>query len=155
MEKIQITRLPDEPIVHDLTPSQEVISKSMKLGAVLIVILGLVSGYVLSVPSKSANRSSNSSVQTGTQGDNKKSVGSNDTALFPDTTEGTLERGGINGEGTHHLVRPGGVSQTVYLTSSVLDLNQFMGKKVKIWGKTFAADKAGWLMDVGKVQPLE
>ena len=75
-------------------------------------------------------------------------------AFDPAGEEGNLESGGINGEGTHKLIRPGGDSQTVYLTSSVLDLNQFVGKKVKVWGQTFSAKKAGWLMDVGRVEVL-
>ena len=72
--------------------------------------------------------------------------------VLRDSAEGTLEGGGIDGEGTHKLIRPGGVSQTVYLTSSILDLEQYVGKKVKVWGEKFAAKKAGWLMDVGKVE---
>jgi len=74
---------------------------------------------------------------------------------FRDTAEGVLEQGGIDGEGSHHLVREGGESQNVYLTSSVVDLGQFVGKKVQVWGETFAAEKAGWLMDVGRVKVLE
>lgn len=85
----------------------------------------------------------------------EKSVGSTDTKTFRDSTEGTLESGGLDGEGTHHLVRPGGESQTAYLTSSIIDLDQYVGKKVKIWGETFSAQKAGWLMDVGKIELLE
>ena len=64
-------------------------------------------------------------------------------------------RGGVDGEGSHHLVRPGGESQNVYLTSSIIDLDQFVGRSVKIWGATFEAQQAGWLMDVGRLQVLE
>jgi hypothetical protein len=74
---------------------------------------------------------------------------------FTDTAEGVVEKGGMGGEGSHKLVRPGGDDQTAYLTSSVVDMDEFVGHKVKIWGKTFAAQKAGWLLDVGKVQILE
>jgi hypothetical protein len=81
-------------------------------------------------------------------------VGVEDTETFKDTAEGKLEKGGLNGEGSHHLVRPGGESQTVYLTSSIVDLDKFVGSKVKIWGETFAAQKAGWLMDVGRLEVL-
>ena len=52
-------------------------------------------------------------------------------------------------------MRPGGPSQNVYLTSSVVDLNLFVDHKVQIWGESFAAHKAGWLMDVGRVKILE
>jgi len=66
-----------------------------------------------------------------------------------------LEQGGIEGEGSHKLTREGGESQTLYLTSTVVDLEQFVGRKVQVWGETFAAQKAGWLMDVGRVKVLE
>jgi len=68
---------------------------------------------------------------------------------------GVLKEGGVDGEGTHHLEREGGVSQNVYLTSSVLNLQQFVERKVQIWGETFTAQKAGWLMDVGKLKVLD
>lgn len=81
--------------------------------------------------------------------------GSKDLSKFKDTAMGVLESGGLDGEGTHKLIREGGPSQTVYLTSSVLDLEQFVGKKIQIWGETFQAQKAGWLMDVGRIKILE
>lgn len=81
--------------------------------------------------------------------------GSKDLSKFKDTAMGVLESGGLDGEGTHKLIREGGPSQTVYLTSSVLDLDQFVGKKIQIWGETFKAQKAGWLMDIGRVKILE
>lgn len=74
---------------------------------------------------------------------------------FKDSAEGYLEEGGLDGEGSHKLLRPGGISQTVYLTSSVTDLNELVGTQVKIWGETFKGQKAGWLMDVGRVEVLE
>ncbi len=81
--------------------------------------------------------------------------GVQDTATFKDTAMGVIESGGIDGEGTHKLVREGGPSQTVYLNSSVLDLEQFVGKKIQVWGQTMQAQKAGWLMDVGRIKILE
>lgn len=81
-------------------------------------------------------------------------VGIADEKTFRDSAEGKLEKGGLNGEGSHHLLRPGGESQTVYLTSSIVDLDKFVGREIKVWGETFSAKKAGWLMDVGKVKVL-
>jgi hypothetical protein len=78
--------------------------------------------------------------------------GSDDEKLFRDSAEGVLKLGGINGEGAYHLERPGGESQNVYLTSSVIDLSQLEGRTVKVWGDTNAAQTAGWLMDVGRAQ---
>lgn len=69
--------------------------------------------------------------------------------------EGYLEEGGIDGEGSHRLLRPGGESQTVALTSSETDLSELVGSEVKIWGETFKGQKAGWLMDVGRVEVLK
>lgn len=53
-------------------------------------------------------------------------------------------------EGTHLLIREGAVP--VAITSSVVDLTQFEGKKVKVFGETQKAVKEGWLMDVGKIE---
>lgn len=78
--------------------------------------------------------------------------GSPDADTFTDQAEGYLEAGGLDGEGSHSLIRPGGVSQTVYLTSSVTDLAKFEGMTIKVWGETFRGQKAGWLMDVGRVE---
>jgi len=78
--------------------------------------------------------------------------GSADEKAFNTTATGVLDKGGLNGEGTHKLVRPGGVSQTVYMTSSVIDLDTLIGHQITVWGETFKGQKAGWLMDVGRVK---
>jgi hypothetical protein len=77
--------------------------------------------------------------------------GSKDEA-FDSHAIGYIEEGGIDGEGSHKLLRPGGDSQTVYLTSSVTDLDVFVGMEVELWGETFKGQKAGWFMDVGRVK---
>lgn len=76
------------------------------------------------------------------------SYGQKNLKLCPDKAEGTVKAGGIDGEGTHHLVRKGGKDQYVYLTSSTVDLSLVENKKVAVWGKTYAAKIAGWLMDI-------
>src|SRR3989344_4113161 len=63
--------------------------------------------------------------------------------------------GGVNGEGSYHIVREGGESQNVYLTSSALDLAQFVDARVIVKGETFKAQRAGWLMDVGQVKVIQ
>lgn len=78
--------------------------------------------------------------------------GSADEKAFKDPATGVLDKGGFNGEGTHKLVRAGGVSQTVYLTSSTIDLDLLIGHQVTIWGETFKGQKVGWLMDVGRAK---
>lgn len=87
-----------------------------------------------------------------------KEVGIKDEKTFRDTASGRLETANGNSgvsEGSHKLIRPGGPSQTAYLTSSVIDLDQFVGKCIQVWGETFAAQKAGWLMDVGRAKILD
>lgn len=78
--------------------------------------------------------------------------GSADEKAFNTSATGVLDKGGLNGEGTHKLVRPGGISQTVYMTSSVIDLDTLVGHQITVWGETFKGQKAGWLMDVGRVK---
>lgn len=123
---------------------------------VIIIFLGTGSGFILSKLSPNlVNNNSlpspkeKSSIQTG------KIYGSSDTSTFKDTAEGKLKEGGIDGEGQFHLERPGGESQNVYLTSSLVDLSLFIDRQIKVWGETQKAEKAGWLMDVGKVEVLE
>lgn len=74
---------------------------------------------------------------------------------FKDIATGTLEKGSINGEGTHILNRPGGKSQRASLTSSAVDLDLFIGKNVEVRGETNSSTKTSWLMDVGSIKVLE
>ena len=144
-----------EELVHDLTAKASPASPKLILigGAVALIISGVVVGFLLTkVPglTKKINGSSTSAmVNTATE------VGSTDTATFRDTATGTLEAGGLNGEGTHKLTRDGGPSQTVYLISSIVDLDQYVGKKVQVWGETIKAQRAPWLMDVGRLKLTE
>jgi hypothetical protein len=75
--------------------------------------------------------------------------------IFKDSATGDLEKGSINGEGTHILNRPGGLSQRASLTSSVVDLDLFVGRRVEIKGETNASNKTSWLLDVGTIKVLE
>ena len=120
------------------------------LGAVLVVAAGIGSGWLLS-----GNRSLGGTPSVPGAASGPKEAGIADEATFKDHAEGVLEEGGVDGEGTHHLVRPGGASQNVYLTSTVIDLQSFVGKKVEVWGQTISAREAGWLMDVGKIKVIE
>lgn len=122
-------------------------------GIIFVIILaGTGTGYLL------ARRGGAGGIMGGVQVvQGPKEVGIKDEKVFRDSAEGKIE---INDrslveEGSHKLIRPGGESQIAYLTSSVVDLNQFLGKCVKVWGETFAAQKAGWFMDVGRVKVLD
>lgn len=117
----------------------------------ILVLLGVGTGYLLS-----RSPVGNTKVQDNAGYIKTETVaGISDEKTFRDSAEGVLEKGGIDGEGTHKLVREGGESQTAYLVSSVIDLDQYQGKKVKVWGETFAGEKASWLMDVGKIEVLQ
>ena len=109
------------------------------------VIIGTVLGF-------GSSRFNKKTVKNGDTKTTAQSAGVVDKKTFKDSAEGILREGGIDGEGNFHLERSGGVSQNVYLTSTTVDLSGYIGKKVKVWGQTFQAEKAGWLMDVGLVE---
>lgn len=149
------------PKVHPQTRQQEVEenleieelprggNKFVTIIFVALVILGVATGFALS--RKSTTTSNTTTTADGTVSLGKNSVGSKDTKLFKDSAVGTIEEGGLDGEGSHKLIRDGGPSQTVYMISSVVDLQEFVGKKVTVWGQTMSAKKVPWLMDVGRV----
>jgi hypothetical protein len=145
------------PVVNKLTFSLPLI--------IVLIVLGVLTGYLTSrsggsvnssspsgskelTPISSENITDKSSIQVGKiYGDIKKN--------FKDTATGVIEKGSINGEGTHILNREGGVTQRAALTSSVVDLDLFIGHKVEVKGETNASNKAAWLLDVGSVKVLE
>ena len=157
------------PQVKEVSPMESVvpIAKSGNTGRILVIavvigiVVGGVSGFLFAknrlgvsavAPGTSAmqqNPSSQGSIHVG------DTFGTNDTTTFKDEVEGVLQKGGIGGEGTHHLVRGANASQWVYLTSSVVDLDMFVGDSVHVWGQTNTGKKAGWLMDVGKLKVLQ
>ncbi len=145
----------NQKIIHDLNPQNQ--NKSFTFARffsflLIVIVAGAVLGFVFAkVKSSSSKTSKNQQTQTSTS---DKSAGIADKKTFKDQAEGTLREGGADGEGNFHLERPGGDSQNVYLTSTTVDLSQYIGKKVRVWGQTFQAQKAGWLMDVGLVEVL-
>lgn len=119
--------------------------------SVLVVVAGIGTGYLLSGVKRNVPK-------IGTTGEIKiteNEAGIKDESKFSTTTDGILTEGGIGGEGTYHLVRGSGPSQYAYLTSSVIDMGPFVGKKVQIWGETVSGKKAGWLIDVGKIKVVD
>lgn len=123
---------------------------------IVVIVLGGISGYILSNKKGAVGGNTLTSGSVDSSDITKGTVvGSGDIKLFKDIATGTLKSGGINGEGQFHLVRPGGDSQNVYVTSSSLDLSKFVNKKIKVWGQTQTAQYAGWLMDVGRVEVAE
>ena len=120
----------------------------------MVVAFGVGAGYLLARQGVLGGSTSTKSESVG-KVESMTEAGIDDESQFPDTAEGMLEEGGIAGEGTHHLVRTGGSSQTVYLTSTVINMDNFAGKKIKVWGQTVSAKKAGWLLYVGKIKVTE
>lgn len=114
------------------------------------VVLGATSGYILAGSNK--NTAGPTTVQT-TQ---TAKTAQQDNRTFRDFAEGVIQKRSAPKkadeyvEGTHMLVRDGAVP--VALTSSVVDLSEYEGKKVRVFGETQKAIKEGWLMDVGKVE---
>lgn len=133
---------------------------NLKVVPVIIILIviaaGAFTGLVLSSRSKSSQASTaKAAIDEGSlTGEQKKSF----SQTFRDEAEGSIEKNNDldkYAQGTHKLIRPGGESQTAYLTSSVLDLDEFVGKKVKVFGETFGSSQVGWLMDVGKVEVIK
>lgn len=143
-------------IIHNLNPDIQSTDENTKekfsplqfiFILIIAVTLGGLTGFGISKLKKTE--------KIDTKQKAEQAIGIVDKKTFKDSAEGILKEGGIDGEGNFHLERPGGVSQNVYLTSSTVDLSEYIGKKVRVWGATFKGEKAGWLMDVGLVEILE
>lgn len=134
------------PITNIENPTRMVIGVT-----IAAVILGTLTGYILSTKGSASKTSSFSLIPAKTA--------QQDTRTFKDFAEGTIKARPQPSdaseyiEGTHLLVRQGAVP--VALTSSVVDLSQYEGKKVKVYGETQKALKEGWLMDIGKVEEIK
>jgi hypothetical protein len=144
-------------------PTEEDMTKKSKKLLVIISLLAIVAGtatgfggYKLQNKTSANKEPEKEPVERIAEGTIQKgeTFGINDPDTFKDTATGYLEKGGIEGEGSHQLLREGGPSRTVYLTSSVTDLDKLVGMEVKIWGETNKGQKAAWLMDVGLVEVL-
>src|SRR3989344_6067102 len=145
---------PPENLIHNLNTATD--NKSFTLPVffsilIIVVLLGVLSGFFLGSRIKATSQST----QQTTSDEVEKTAGIVDKKTFSDKAEGILKEGGVDGEGNFHLERPGGESQNAYLTSTTVDLSQYVGKKIRVWGETFQAEKAGWLMDVGLVEVLQ
>lgn len=132
-------------------PARAGISKFIPIIIIILVVgAGIFSGLVASSRNKSAKIASSAIDEENLSPQAQESF----AKTFRDQAEGVIEKNDKfdkYAQGTHKLIRPGGESQTAYLTSSVLDLDQYVGKKVKVYGETFGSSQVGWLMDVGKV----
>ncbi len=147
---------------HKQEEKKSMVKKSSKIGIILLFVVvlagvgsGLAGAYLFPLKSSSpVVKVEDQQEVTDNQVKNGAVFGLPDKETFKDQTEGVLIKGGIDGEGSHSILRPGGISQNVYLTSSVVDLDMFNDMEVRVWGETFKGQKAGWLMDVGRVEVL-
>jgi hypothetical protein len=153
---VQESLVQDPKVSNNPENMNSIFTKKLFIIIIIAAVFGSMTGYALSVRNTG---NSGSTLTSGTVDSSKITkgtvVGSSDTTTFKDTATGTLKNGGIDGEGQFHLVRTGGDSQNVYLTSSSVDLSKFVDRKIKIWGQTQTAQYAGWLMDVGRVEVME
>ncbi len=131
----------------------------------IIIIVAVIIGFGASriFPSRTQNEISNqtNSIETKAtkiiEGEEIKPgiLYGNTNKTFADGAAGIIKSGGINGEGTHTLEREGGKTQNAALTSSVIDLDLFIDKKVEVKGETNKSNKVGWLLDVGSIKIIE
>ena len=159
---MDIPNLSQEPVNN--LPKTSLISFPL---IALIVVVGLISGFIFSRVFPSSSKSNltltgnTDQPQLSTDAissPDQLKVGQlygNLNQTFKDSATGIVEKGNINGVGTHILNRDGGPSQRASLISSTVDLDLFVGKKVEIKGETNASDKTPWLLDVGSIKILQ
>lgn len=152
MEKLDHKKNSDQLVKQFDSKEKKAPTAKLVFLLVVMIFLGLGSGFLIAKGSSMGTASSGEITKSDIE--KGKTFGVSDTATFKDEAEGTLKEGGIEGEGQYHLERPGGETQYVYLTSSVVDLGLVKGRKIKVWGQTQKAQHAPWLMDVGRVEVL-
>ena len=173
----QLKPVTAEPVVHPTsvpelqqsdTPQQKPMLKSFSnkpkrnvnplatllVIGLVVILAGVGTGYAIAQSGGTGSPSSEATPSDTNLEANEAGI-SDESQFEEDAPEGILVEGGLNGEGTHHIDRNAGPDKMVYLTSAVINLDNFVGKKVKVWGNTIAAQDAPWLMDVGKIKSLE
>ena len=113
------TNQPSQPAVGQPVAKPSVLKKFPKkiskktalyaLASLLVILLGVGSGWALSGMKTFGSKEPSSAGAPGAE-TGAKEAGIADEATFRDSAEGTLEKGGVDGEGTHHLVREVGPS---------------------------------------------
>ncbi|HEY5600712.1 MAG TPA: hypothetical protein VIK81_01345 [Patescibacteria group bacterium] len=123
--------------------------------AIVAIVGGAAAGILLKGPSVSNTSNVADQAKTNSSG---PPLPQQDEKTFRDKAEGTIEKNEVDdpyAQGTHKLIREGGESQSAHLVSSVVDLDQYVGKKVEVFGETNQSEEVGWLMDVGRVNELQ
>lgn len=141
----------EDSIAHKFTSTSKLNRIFIAIIA-LSIVAGISTGYVLA-----SNDKKSGGLAGGILSEKPKSA-AQDNRTFRDFAEGKITKKPEPkntteySEGTHLLIRDQGVP--VAITSSVVDLSLYEGKKVKVYGETQKAVKEGWLMDVGKVEEV-
>ena len=161
---MDIPNLASNPVIKKETSPLK-LPKESKIIYIIIVVLAIISGFWISrfLPTKMSvadtelDTSKNIEAAKIIEGQEVKAgiTYGNLSKNFSDSATGVIKAGGVNNEGTHTLIREGGVTQNAALTSSVVDLDLFIDKKVEVSGETNDSNKASWFMDVGSIKILE
>ena len=97
------------------TPSTKNIAINISV-SLLVVIVGIFSGWGLSqVVSKQSSQTPEEQAMVNEEEIKPGDIYGQETNGFRDSAEGVLLKGGIEGEGSHRILRPGGETQTVYI----------------------------------------
>jgi hypothetical protein len=118
----------------------------------IVVAAGLGTGYMMAKPASGSPTAAPGVKTSGNE------IGIQDEKTFRDCAEGIIETNDARAtktEGSHKLIREGGPSKTLYMTSSVLALDEYQGKKVEVCGETLQSKKVAWFMDIGRLKLLE
>lgn len=160
--KTIIENLDDEPTITKNKKDKQIMTKKQKKQLIIFSLVAIIAGTLTGYGSAQLNNQTNldegNVAQLASEVDTIKAgdfFGVTDKDTFADSVQGYLDKGGVNGEGSHSLLREGGDSQTVALTSSITDLDDFVGMEIKVWGETNKAQVSGWFMDVGRVEVIE
>ena len=149
------TAVPQSTAKETTTMNQKA-KKTFIIICTVATVAGILTGYgAFKLNGKTASNNGtelNAVAEDPNKISNGDIFGVQDESTFVDNAQGYVEKGGVNGEGSHRLLREGGTSQTIALTSAVTDLDQFVGMEIKIWGETHKAQQSGWFMDVGRVE---
>ncbi len=129
--------------------------KTLLFAITLPIAVGILTGTVLAGDKYFAQRAvykdlSGKSIELAVG----QEVGLSDKKSTRDGAIGLLVKSDDLIKGTHKLMR-GTDALTVYMTSSTMDLDQFVGRGVQIWGETFQRKGIGWFMDAVKLKLLK